>query len=242
MLRTRPLVFVLTDGSANRGFAVSDHSRKVLTERGIAIGSVFGAYPDRVFYEHIRKLDFSFFRGLASLLSEELADESVETVAGDAIEGFNPTHDLCRLIINAGILVANSRRKTPLKNLDFALDGPVFDPAHIGRTDLVTMKLSKDETDEKIRVARGYPGIQSDIDRAIKAFGEHTFAEECLRPTGLERLYQQLHDQKPAYERYGEERVRDGLYSFVIRYTEHLQPIQKDLASWTDEAISNGRK
>lgn len=241
LIENKPLVFILTDGSANRGFPVSEHTKKVLTEKGIPQGTLFGAFPDRTFYEHVRTLDFPFFRGLAEHLAAALSDESIEVVAGDAIEGFNPTHDLCRLITNAAILVANLSRRRPLQNLDFALVGPVFDPEHAGREDLVVIRLTEEEKAEKIRVAKGYPGVEADVERALRTFGEESFSEECLRPVDEEKLFSELHDTKPAYERYGEERVRDGLYSFVIRYSEHLRPIQEDLARWTAERGVVGR-
>jgi hypothetical protein len=234
MLKTKPVVSVLTDGSANRGFRVCEHTASYLQERGIPLGSMFGAFPDRQFYAHILSQDFQFFRSVSRHLAEELCDESVGLVAGDSIEGFNPTHDICRLLIDAAVLIARLKRKQPLANYEFTLVGPVKpkDKACDGASILVT--LTDEERGQKIEFAKVYPGVAEDVARQLAAHGAESFGEEFLYPSDESRLFRPLFHDKPPYELYGEMRVLSGFYSSVLRYSEHVRPIQEDLCRFVE--------
>jgi hypothetical protein len=48
-------------------------------------------------------------------------------VAGDAVEGFNPAHDLCRLPLNAAVAILRAGARPGLRNRDFTLEAL---PAH----------------------------------------------------------------------------------------------------------------
>ena len=232
LLETKPRVFVLTNGSANRGFPVSEHTKSYLSEEGIPLGSLLGAFPDRDFYQHMQNKDFPFFRSLAAQLAEEFSDEAVSRVAGDAIEGFNPSHDVCRLLIHAAVLVANSRRKTPLENFEFDLVGPIIRESDRERTDCIRLRLSSEQLAKKIAAAKAYPGVTADVNRQLEKFGEESLQEECLRPSDARDLSRNLFHEKPPYEKFGEERVQAGLYKEVLRYSQHIRPLQTDLAAW----------
>ena len=43
-------------------------------------------------------------------------------------------------------------------------------------------------------------------------------------------------DELPAYERYGEQRVREGRYAEIIRYRQHVLPVRAAI-----EAAVHGR-
>ena len=235
LIQTKPKVFVLTNGSANRGFAVSDHTKSQLSERGIPCGSLFGAFSDKEFYEQMKSKNFAFFRSLAAHLTEEFSNESYSRVCGDAIEGFNPSPDLCRLLIHAAFLVANSKRKTPLENFEFDLVGPIQRESDKARKDLIVINLTPEQLREKIAIARNYPGVGADVERQIEKYGEAGLQLECLRPSDSRDLFRKLFEEKPPYEKFGEERVQAGLYREVLRYSEHLHPLQEALALWVKE-------
>ena len=45
-------------------------------------------------------------------------------VAGDAVEGFNPSHDLCRLVIDAAVVTGSTARRSPRRDdFEFPLEG-----------------------------------------------------------------------------------------------------------------------
>ncbi|MCC5636203.1 hypothetical protein LC593_10100 [Nostoc sp. CHAB 5844] len=50
----------------------------------------------------------------------------MELVIGDAVEGYNPSHDICRLMINAAVEIL-LKREHKIDNFDFLLSGKLDD-------------------------------------------------------------------------------------------------------------------
>src|SRR5437660_7455132 len=96
----RPRVFVLTDGSGHKGNSRIESTTAVLAAAGTETGSIYGRLTDKELYAAILDQNFELFIDLAEEFAAVLADAPLQMVAGDAIEGFNPGHDVCRLIIN----------------------------------------------------------------------------------------------------------------------------------------------
>ncbi len=63
-----------------------------------------------------------YFIDLAEELAASLVHDRTELVAGDAIEGFNPSHDVCRYVINAGVRLAAERSGRTIACYAFALE------------------------------------------------------------------------------------------------------------------------
>src|SRR5438874_3141732 len=68
--------------------------------------------------------EFDVFIRLAKDLAEAFVAERIDYVAGDAAEGCSPTHDICRLIINAEVKIAYQRTGQAVANFEFALVRP----------------------------------------------------------------------------------------------------------------------
>src|SRR5262245_32314848 len=111
--RARPCVFVLTNGSGGSGKPQLPSTVKVLSAVGATRGSMFGRLPDPFLYAAILEGNTDLFVGLADELAESFVKESIDHVVGDASEGYSPAHDICRLLINAGVEIAASRYDHP---------------------------------------------------------------------------------------------------------------------------------
>src|SRR5438045_2417004 len=98
-----PQVFILTDGSGHLGKPRLDSTTKVLEQIGARAGRIYGRLTDRQIYSAIMGQEFQLFIDLAEELAAALLSDQIDYVVGDAQEGYNPAHDLCRLIINAAI-------------------------------------------------------------------------------------------------------------------------------------------
>src|SRR6188508_485703 len=120
---TRPLVYVLTDGSGLLGATRIESTRAVLAAAGATAGPIFAPLTDRQLYDSLLAGDARRVVALAERLAETLSSAGVVTVAGDAAEGFNPTHDLCRALLDAAIARCASAGARSIENLAFALDG-----------------------------------------------------------------------------------------------------------------------
>ena len=88
---------------------------------------LFGLVTDAAIYQAVLHGDSTFFVDLADRLAAWLGREHITMVVGDAIEGYNPTHDLCRILVNRAVRVASGTR--PVSTYAFDLTGPPGPPA-----------------------------------------------------------------------------------------------------------------
>jgi hypothetical protein len=219
---TRPVVFVLTDGSGNHGVSRLASTTALLDRAGATAGSIYGRLSDRELYRAILGGDLGLFTALADELARGLAD--VDVVAGDAVEGYNPGHDVCRLLLNAAVLrlEAEGRR---IANYDFPLVGAPDDRLPDGLGDGLRLDLDDDALHRKLEAARTYPELAGEVDAALAAHGSDRFRIECLRPVRYGLGIAPLFAHPPFYETHGEKRVGLGLYEQVIRFQAHLAPL-----------------
>lgn len=225
----QPAVFVLTDGSGRSGKSRLGSTTNILRQAGASIGSTnFGRVTDLDLYHAILCRDFEFFVRLAEELAQQLHEQEMEYVVGDAIEGYNPAHDLCRLIINSAVMISKHRRRTVLDNFDFLLSGrpDVYEAQTHSKA--ITLHLNDKQLATKLKAARGYRELQDEIDSTLKDYGFEAFRTECLRPVNNTNCCYHL-QETPFYERYGEKQVAAGLYRDVIRYREHMNPLAEAL-------------
>ncbi|MGH9424475.1 MAG: hypothetical protein ACRD3J_31170 [Thermoanaerobaculia bacterium] len=92
--RYRPLYFCLTDGSGATGQSRLPSTESLLQRTGARPGSIYGRFSDREIYRLLLEGRGDVFRALAGELADSLIDADIRWIAGDAMEGFNPGHDL----------------------------------------------------------------------------------------------------------------------------------------------------
>jgi hypothetical protein len=66
---------------------------------------------------------------LVQELAAALMRERIDYVVGDAVEGYNPSHDLCRAIINAAVDIASHERDRDIPNFEVLLTSEPEDAA-----------------------------------------------------------------------------------------------------------------
>src|SRR6266852_1436185 len=246
----RPRVFVLTDGSGRSGQSRIEATTNILRQAGAEPGSIYGRLTDAEIYQAILDHDFELFLEITEEFAERLALDEAESVAGDAIEGFNPAHDVCRLIINAAVEIARCCYGRTIVNRDFLLVGPHDSYPPELRARATWLRLSDDAFQRKLKMARGFQELRSEIDAALdgdlqvlrqnaelganltlqyNSLGLEAYRVECLRPVLEKLINQDFADQLPFYETYGELRVAEGNYQSVIRYRKHILPIANAL-------------
>ncbi|MEO8519719.1 MAG: hypothetical protein ABI603_00065 [Acidobacteriota bacterium] len=167
------------------------------------------------------------FTGLAGELARALVDDDIHCVVGDAAEGYNPTHDVCRLVIDAAVRMATWIDKKPVENFAFNLVGRPDQPGG-DVSDAVSLSLDEAALARKLRVARRYAEMAGEVTAALNAWGVDAFGKEYFQRVGD---FAQVRDPKvpPQYEQYGEKRVDAGTYTHVIRYHEHVLPLSEVL-------------
>ena len=226
MEMVRPMVCVLTDGSGSSGQARLESTTRVLEATGSRPGPIYGRMSDRDIYTAILDRDLHLFRGLTDELCDAFVAHEATWVVGDSVEGYNPSHDVCRLMINAAVRMANRAcRGAPIANYDFVLVGSPDEFPEALRGEVIHVVLDDDALARKLESANRYPELAGEVAAALERFGTAPFQREFLRPIDLDDRYGWPPDEVPFYERYGEKRVAEGVYDRVLRFHEHVVPI-----------------
>jgi hypothetical protein len=245
--KARPEVWVLTDGSGRTQNSRIDSTTRVLDKVGGRPGPAYGYMRDVDVYNFVLHLNHDPFIQLVYQLANTLIEGQIDVIAGDAEEGYNPTHDICRLVINSAVELVEGKTGKQIVNYDFALVGP----PHRGPADLLDnalyLTLDNGAFARKIEAARNYPELQAEVEGALSATVNKTFPEneelsqrlrstfgvteadsfrvECLRPVNNSTPTNPFKGDIPFYEAYGAKQVKAGLYQQVLRYREHMQPL-----------------
>lgn len=222
-----PIYCCLTDGSGGAAASRLHSTTQLLGTVGASIGPIYGRYPDTEVYRLLLDGRVDVFVAMAEELAATFANAGVNCVAGDAVEGFNPAHDVCRLIVNGAVQILRQRTGRDVRNYEFLLDGPP-DVNHPGS---VVVRLDEPALERKLAAAHRYTEMRGEVEAAIGRYGRQAFAIECLRPATISSPTLRFEAELPYYERYGEKRVKDGRYSEIIRYRDHVRPVAVALES-----------
>jgi hypothetical protein len=223
LVAAKPTVMVLTDGSGHTGVSRLPSSAALVERAGATAGSIFGRFTDAEVYRALLERRTSVFADLVEEVAEAIVDRQIAIVAGDDAEGFNPTHDVCRLVIDAAVRVARVRAGRPILNLAFVLmDAPETAPRS-GSTSS-THALSDSALERKLHAALGYPEMALEVAAARERWGDEAFRIESFRHVRDGEVWAPA-GEAPYYERFGRQRVDEGTYREVISYEEHLRPL-----------------
>jgi hypothetical protein len=213
----RPTVVVLTDGSGSTDQPRLDESLTLLAQVGARPATAFGALTDRAAYAALMAADPRPFVACIDALADTLITEGVQAVLVDAAEGYNPVHDVCHWIGCA----ATIRARAFGAGIDLFEVDLVSDPDSTG--DGLRIVLDDEAFRRKLEAISRYESLKGEADAAFERYGREAFRVEFLRrvvddpPPPLSWI--------PYYEQVGEERVRAGRYSSVLRYGAHVKPI-----------------
>ncbi|HXV18853.1 MAG TPA: hypothetical protein VD883_02115 [Candidatus Omnitrophota bacterium] len=228
--KLKPRVYVLTDASGRDGMSKLGPTDLFLESVQAPRGAIYGRFTDVNIYSKLLSHDTAFFVGLADELARDLVGHGIRRVLGDAAEGFNPIHDVCRMITGAALEKIRRQNGLEIASFDFSLEKDPFDCPEELRADAMWLTLSDDEVRRKISFNRHhYPEIFTIEARSLSP-DRHRI--ECLRPCTNRTGFDGPPEDPPFYERRGEERAATGRYKDVIRYREHVRPVGEALWSF----------
>jgi len=229
----RPIVFVFTDGSGRSNQSRLASTTRILNHAGARCSGFYGRLTDTAAYAAILNHDFGLFIALARELSAAFVVEGIDYVAGDAFEGYNPMHDVCRLVINAAVTIAERGQGRRLGNFEFSL---VSQPSACHKqlhAEGICRILDDAAFARKLAAAKGYAELAGEVDATMARNATDALRAECLRPVGPDS-YEYRCDRPPFYEQYGEKQVAAGYYHQVIRYHEHIAPLADALRGYAE--------
>jgi hypothetical protein len=222
----KPDVFILTDGSGLNKTSRIHETIKILDSLGAKFQDSIKIFTDIELYNIILEQDLSEILLYKNSLKDIIIRNQYDVIVGDALEGFNPTHDICRYLIN-GILsdISENNDSQSISNYDFVLDSAPNNTSIDNNIGGLSFRLSDEEFQLKINAAMNYPELKYEVDTAIEKYGKEVFLWESFgRVSDLNQI-SNWDTLKPHYEIFGEKRVAEGAYSKVITFENHIKPI-----------------
>lgn len=262
--QVRPIVCILTDGSGSDGTPRLDKTLEILHESGAEIGPLCGELSDRRIYEKILRHEYDLFDVLCERLVRLIVTQNIDLVVSDAIEGYNPVHDLCEALVRTAVRIArNANDADNNVNADQTRDGKPYAIRHYtiplmndprpatGSMEAAhhTIELTPLRFKRKLEAMQSYAAnaggiLQEEVGDAFHNFGEQAFAREYLFAAAApgQEPERRFSRQKPFYETYGEQKVAATRYQSVIRFHEHVLPIMNHLSKkvWDTRAEEQG--
>jgi hypothetical protein len=149
---------------------------------------------------------------------------------GDAVEGYNPSHDLCQYLMRAAARVAEGRTGRPIACYEYPVVGhpEAGGDARAGH-EAVQLALDPAAVERKLAAAASYPELKDEVEQTLARYGRAAFAVESLRRSDRGCEEARLSKEPPFYETHGERQVAAGYYTSVIRYKEHFEPLVRAL-------------
>lgn len=234
--RARPVTFVLTDGSGHTDRVRIDSTTTVLTRAGATPGEIYGAVSDRQLYRAILSGESELFTDLTVKLSDALLHHGITYVVGDAVEGVNPGHDVCRLLLNAALRHLEKHRGVRINNLEYPVERPPDHCPAEDRAEAIWLNLDDAAYQRKVEAARAYRELARELVQMLELHNMNAFRVECLRPVRYELDIAGRFTEPCLYEWYGEKQVAAGVYRDVIRFRQHVAPLAEELNAYIDAA------
>jgi len=219
--RERPTVFVLTDGSGRSGRSRLDSTRAVLAATGCASGSIMGRFTDEAIYRAIVDRDVDGIAAVTLELSDAIARGGFQSVVADAIELYNPAHDLCAAMTSLAVVRASRMTGRAIERFAYAVVSALGDG--------LTIVLDDDAFRRKMEMAHRYDDLAVDVDELTARVGVDALRREVFTPIDPNAELPDEPPEKPYFETRGEEQVAAGKYATVLRYREHFLPLVKAL-------------
>lgn len=209
---SRPIVSILTDGSGGDKTSRLHYSEATLSAAGALPGPVFGRLPDQSWYRSILATDPIPFIETVETIAASATGEAC-TIVSDAVDGYNPVHDLASAV---GRAVARRLEASGIETRR------MVSPAVPGVRGEIALQLDLDEaaTRRKLAAAQNYLPLAEEATR-ILAEDPRSLGREVL----LEDAFDWPADFQPHWEQIGRERVRSGRYPTSITYSDHVRPI-----------------
>ena len=107
MEQHQPTLFLMTDGSGG-GASRTHHSQETVLRAGAHAGVAFGMATDRDWYSAILSADLALFDRMIGAIVQAATAQASTLIVSDAVDGYNPRHDLCEAVAASAAATAAS--------------------------------------------------------------------------------------------------------------------------------------
>lgn len=221
----KPDVVFLTDGSGSNSESRIHRSIDLVECLGLKTYSPFTPFTDRQIYNLIKSNNIADFLNLKSTLKSFIIKHNYQIIVGDALEGFNPSHDLCRYLINSIVMdLSNS-----IKNYEFYQDDITKNNPTTKASGDLLIKLNENEFQEKSNVSKKYLEVRLEVDKFENQYDKELFTQEYFREVKNPETIVSWETKEPSYEKFGRKRVEEGIYNSLITFENHMKVLAEAL-------------
>lgn len=227
--RLRPKFIFLTDGGGEHRI---NETRNSLREIGLESEAIFLPYTEQSFYDALLDLDIVYFAKVAANLRAILVEQKPEQILCDAVEFYNPVHDMSLPILMA----ADGAGLTGIFEVPLLYQKPGPEEAYGVQTvpdsekDRIEILLTEEESALKERALNNtYTILKKTLGSLLLS------APEALRKETLIAAKNPLRNPDPGralrYERRAAELMKNGKIPSEITHAFHYLPIVADITS-----------
>jgi hypothetical protein len=223
--RVRPTLLYLTDGV---GEARQAETRRGLESIGMAERMRFLSFGEDAFYAALLARDAGYFRRVADAVRAEIEAAQVEEVLCDAVEFYNPVHDMTLPLVLAAL---QGRNDVAVFELPVVYQRP--EPGEVCETHRfpdpdgpgqVVLRLTDEELAAKLRARDDiYDRLRAQVPELVAVSAAQAAAEVVRRSDGS--VPRPDASRVLRYERRGRLLQEQGAVEQVITYADHFAPI-----------------
>lgn len=219
MEQYRPTLFLMTDGSGG-GVSRTHYSSEVALRAGARPGAAFGMASDRDWYSAILNADTTMFEAMIDAVTQAAAAEGATLIVSDAVDGYNPMHDLCEVVAASAASALRRQGRNVTHLVARAVSGG-------DNGDVVAEIRLDDEAQARKQAAiDAYTPLAEEVCRLLDEEPGALASEQLRRP-----VFEWPARWSPSWESVGASRVATNKYTQRIEYARHIRPLALALLS-----------
>lgn len=222
--RVRPHVYILTQGSrSGADSARRQASELLITAQGATIAETWGGAWDRDLYDMLLDGQYAKLLQWADELTADFVARAVDLVVADSWQHYNVAHDITYALARLAVQRARQALGRDITLVTYPVVPSALAPGAPSASTLATFRLSPEAIATKNATIGSIPGIATESAEINGAEGEHAHVFETFHSASPLASLLQTPRQTPLYEVFGEDRVRAGIYTDVVRWPHLLR-------------------
>ncbi|MCX7359679.1 MAG: hypothetical protein NT015_16260 [Alphaproteobacteria bacterium] len=215
----RPHVYILTQGSrSGADSARREASELLIMAQGATIAKTWGGAWDRDLYDMLLDGKYETLLHWADELTADFIARAVDLVVADSWQHYNVAHDITYALARLAVQRARHALGRDITLLTYPVVPPTLAPGAPLAPAAANLRLPHAAVAAKIAALGLIPGIATETADINTAEGADAHMYEAFHNALPLAQLLQMPRQTPLYEVFGEDRVRAGIYTDVVRW------------------------
>jgi len=213
-------IIYITDGGGEKR---CNETRDVLTDLGLVNNATFMNLSEDSFYAAITSLDCKYFESISRYIRNELLCDVPRYIFCDAVEFYNPIHDMTYAIVQS-LNLPSTVFEIPLAYQDLNGNTIIQKPPESLKTNSVCIPLTEKEEELKSYLFKSkYRSLGKEMEYLISSDINLTKFEWIINDRSLPIF--PMHDQVIRYDMRGSKLAAQNIFNVAITYRDHYVPL-----------------